>query len=116
MVFSLPLMCTAQKVRYLPTTWESQVQSLCQDSMTKSLTVSSVSPSVCDEVMGPDAMILLFLMLSIKPTFSLSSFTFIKRFFCHKGGVTCISEVIDNPNPKTYREATYRETYRAFQI
>ena len=31
--------------------------------------------------MGPDAMMLVFLMLSFKPNFSLSSFTFIKRFF-----------------------------------
>ena len=31
--------------------------------------------------MGPDAMILVFWMLSFKPTFWLSSFTFIKRFF-----------------------------------
>ena len=32
-------------------------------------------------MMGPDAMILVFRMLSFKPTFSLSSFTFIKRLF-----------------------------------
>ena len=38
----------------------------------KSLTVSIVSPSICHEVMGPDAMILVFWMLSFKPTFSLS--------------------------------------------
>ena len=31
--------------------------------------------------MGPDAMILVFWMLSFKPTLSLSSFTFIKRLF-----------------------------------
>jgi len=31
--------------------------------------------------MGPDAMILVFWVLSVKPTFSLSSFTFIKRLF-----------------------------------
>ena len=31
--------------------------------------------------MGPDAMIFIFWMLSLKPTFSLSSFTFIKRLF-----------------------------------
>ena len=31
--------------------------------------------------MGPDAMILIFLMLSFKPAFSLSSFTLIKRLF-----------------------------------
>ena len=36
----------------------------------KSLTVSNVSPSICHEVMGPDAMILVFWMLSFKPTFS----------------------------------------------
>ena len=33
------------------------------------------------EVMGPDAMILVFWMLSFKRTFSLSSFTFINRLF-----------------------------------
>ena len=39
------------------------------------------SPSVCHEVMGLDAVILVFLMLSFKPVFSLSSFTLIKRLF-----------------------------------
>ena len=47
----------------------------------KSLTVSIVSPSIWHEVMGPEAMIFIFWMLSFKPTFSLSSFTFIKRLF-----------------------------------
>ena len=46
----------------------------------KSVTVSIVSPSICHEVMGLDAMILVFLMLSFKPAFSLSSFTFIKKY------------------------------------
>ena len=46
----------------------------------KPVTVSTVSPSISHEVMGPDAMILVFWMLSFKPTFSLSSFTFIKKF------------------------------------
>ena len=45
------------------------------------VTVSIVSSSACREVMGPVAMILAFWMLSYKPTFSLSSFTFIKRLF-----------------------------------
>ena len=45
----------------------------------KSDTVSTISPSISHEVMGPDAMIFVFWMLSFKPTFSLSSFTFIKR-------------------------------------
>ena len=42
----------------------------------KFLTVSTVSLSICHEVMGPDAMILAFCMLNFKPMFSLSSFTF----------------------------------------
>ena len=48
---------------------------------TRSDTVSTVSPSICHEVMGPDAMILVFLMLSFNPSFSLYSFTFIKWLF-----------------------------------
>ena len=44
----------------------------------KSLTVYILSPSISHEVMGPDAVILFFWMLSFKPTFSLSSFTFTK--------------------------------------
>ena len=35
----------------------------------KSDTVSTVSPSISHEVMGPDAMIFVFWMLSFKPTF-----------------------------------------------
>ena len=40
-----------------------------------------ITSSICHEVMGPDVMILVFWMLSLKPTSSLSSFTFIKRLF-----------------------------------
>ena len=47
----------------------------------KSAIVSTVFPSICHEVMGPVAMILVFWMLSFKPTFSLAFFTFIKRLF-----------------------------------
>ena len=46
----------------------------------KSLTVSIVSPFICHEMMGPDAMILV-LNVEFKPTFSFSCFTFIKRLF-----------------------------------
>ena len=47
----------------------------------KSATVSTVYPYICPEVMGPDAMIFVFRMLSFKPTLSLSSFTFIKSLY-----------------------------------
>ena len=44
-------------------------------------TVSTVSPSICQEVRGVDGMIFVFWMLSFKSAFSLSSFTFIERLF-----------------------------------
>ena len=47
----------------------------------KSDTVSTDYPSISHEVMGPDAMIFVFWMWSFKPTFSLPTFTFIKRLF-----------------------------------
>ena len=67
----------------------------------KSVTVSIVSPCICHEVMGPDAMILVFWMLNFKPTFTLSSFTFIKRLFYSSllfaiRVVSSAYEVIDN--------------------
>ena len=47
----------------------------------KSVTVSTVSPFICHEMMGLDAVILVFRMLSFKPAFPRSSFTLIKRLF-----------------------------------
>ena len=47
----------------------------------KSVTISIVSPSIFHKEMGPDAMILVFGMLSFKPAFSLSYFILIKRLF-----------------------------------
>ena len=47
----------------------------------KSDTVSTVSPSICHEVIELDAMIFVFRMLSFKPAFSLSRFTSIKSLF-----------------------------------
>ena len=41
----------------------------------KSDTVSTVSPSISHEAIGPDAMNFVFWMLSFKPTISLSTFT-----------------------------------------
>ena len=55
------------------------------------ISVSIFSLSICHEGMGPDAMIFVFQMLSFKPTFSLSSFTFIKRLF--SSSLSAIREV-----------------------
>ena len=49
----------------------------------KSATLSTVSPSICREVMVPDAMILVFWMLSFRPAISLYSFIFIKWLFSY---------------------------------
>ena len=76
---------------------QSPFEVILEPHQVKSVTVSIVSPPICHEVTGPDAIILVFWMLSFKPDFLLSSFTFIKRLFfafCHKGGFICLSEVI----------------------
>ena len=47
----------------------------------KSAALSTFSPSTCYEVMGPEALILVFQILSFNPAFSLSSFTLVKKLF-----------------------------------
>ena len=71
-----------QRSKRLLISWlQSPSAVILEPKKIKSLTVSIVLPSISHEVMRPDAMILVFWMLNFKPTFSLSSFTFIKRFF-----------------------------------
>ena len=75
MVITLP-----PRSKHLLISWlQSQSAGILEPPKIKSITVSAVSLSISYEVMGLDAMILVFRMLSFKPTFSLSSFTFIKR-------------------------------------
>ena len=52
---------------------ESSSTVLLEPKEIKSVTFSIVSPSICHEVMGPDAMAFVFRILSLKPAFSLSS-------------------------------------------
>ena len=47
----------------------------------KSVTASTFSSSICQEVMGPDVMLLVFLNVECYTNFSPSSFTFVKRLF-----------------------------------
>ena len=61
--------------------WLQSPSLILEPKKMKSATVSIFSPSICHEVMGLDAVILVFWMLSFKPAFSLSSFTYIKRLF-----------------------------------
>ena len=68
--------------KHLLISWlQSPTEVIQEPKKIKSITVSIVSPSICHGMMGPDTMILIFWMLSFKPGFSLSSFTFIKRLF-----------------------------------
>ena len=60
------------KSRRLLISWlQSPSAAILEPRKIKSVTVSPVSPSICHEVMGPDAMILVFWMLSFKPTYEL---------------------------------------------
>ena len=54
----------------LPVSWlQSPSAVILEAPKIKSVTVSTLSPSICHEVMGPDATVLVFRMLSFKPTF-----------------------------------------------
>ena len=62
--------------------WQQSLSAvILEPKKIKSASASIFSPSICHEVMGPDAMIFIFSMLSFKSAFSLSSFTFTKRLF-----------------------------------
>ena len=66
--------------KHLLISWlQSQSTITLKPPKLKFVTASTVSPSICHEVMGTDALILVFWILSFKPTFLLSCITFIKR-------------------------------------
>ena len=68
--------------KHLLTSWlRSPSAVILEPKKIKYVTVSTFPPSICHEGMGLDAKIFIFWMLSFKPGFSLSSFTFIKRLF-----------------------------------
>ena len=69
--------------KHLLISWlQSPPTVILQPKNIKYATVSTVPPSICHEMMEPDAMILIFRMLSFKPAVSLSSFSSIKRLVC----------------------------------
>ena len=68
--------------KHLLISWlQSPSAMILEPKKIKSVTISTVSASIYCEVMGPDAIILVFWMLSFKPTFSLFFFIFIKSLF-----------------------------------
>ena len=81
MLSRLVIVFLPRSTRLLISWPQSPYSMILEPKKINSVTVFIVSPFICHEVMAPDAMILVFWMLSLKPTFSLSSFTFIKRLF-----------------------------------
>ena len=62
--------------RFLISWLQSPSAVILEPRKIKSDTVSTVSPTICHEVMGPDAIILVFWMLSFEPTFFTLHFHF----------------------------------------
>ena len=79
--------------KHLLITWLQTLSAeILEPKKTKSVTISTFSSSICHEVMGSDATILVFWMLSFKPAF------FTLLFHLHRGALLlpiCISEVVD---------------------
>ena len=71
-----------QRSKHLLISWlQSPSAVILELQNIKSVTVSIFPSSTCHEVIGPDTMSFVFWILSFKPAFSLSFFTFIKRLF-----------------------------------
>ena len=95
MLFTLVITFLPRSKHLLISWLQSPSAVILEPPKIKSDTVSTVSPSSCHKVTGQDAMIFIFLMLSFKPNFSLSSFTYIKKLFssCSLSDVRVVSSV-----------------------
>ena len=68
--------------KHLLISWlQSPCSMILESKKRKFVTDATFPPSICNEVIRLDAMILVFWMLKFYPIFSPSSFTFIKRLF-----------------------------------
>ena len=81
MLFKLLLVFLPRSKQLLISWLQSTSAVILKPKKITSAAVSTFPPSICHEVMGLDAMIFGFGMLSFKPTFSLSPFPLIKRLF-----------------------------------
>ena len=81
-MFSKLVIAFLPKSKCLLISWlQSRSAVILEPKKVESVTVPIVSSSICLEVMGPDAMIFIFQMLSFNSPFPLSSFTFINKCF-----------------------------------
>ena len=71
-MLSRSAMVLLPRSKHLLTSWlQSPSAVILEPKKMKSVTASIVSPFICHEVMGLDALIFVFRMLNFKPTFSL---------------------------------------------
>ena len=70
MLFRLVIAFLPRRKHLLISWLQSPSAVILEPPKIKSVTVSIVFPFICHELMGPDAMILVFWMLSYKPAFS----------------------------------------------
>ena len=81
-MYCLVLSAFLPRSKHLLISWlQSLPAVIWEPKKIKLVTVSTFSSYIYHEVMGPDAMILVFWTLSFKPGFSLSSFTLVERLF-----------------------------------
>ena len=95
----LPITFLPRNQRLLISWLQSPSAVILEPPKIKSVTVSIVSPSICHEVTGPDVMILVFECWVLSQLFHSPLYFHQEALkfctFCHKGGVICVSEVID---------------------
>ena len=86
LIFCLGLSFLSRSKHLLISRLQSLSITILEPKKIKFVTVSTFPPSICHEMKGPDAMVIVFGMLSLKPAFSFSVFILIKRHFqikCH---------------------------------
>ena len=94
MLSRLVTTCLPRSKRLLISWLQSSSAVILEPPKIKSVTISIVSPSICDELMGPDAVILVFWLLSFKPTFSLSSRGFLV-LLCFRDQIANIRWIVE---------------------
>ena len=100
MLFTLVINFLPRSKGLLISWLQSQSAVILEFKIIMFLTVSTVSLSICHAVMGPYAMIFVFLNAQFQASFFSLFFLHQEALqllfaFCHKGGVLCILEGID---------------------